>query len=223
MAQTSLTILLAAGEGTRMRSLKPKVLHRIAGLSLLGHVIAAVRRSGRTTLAVVVGADHAAVAEEARRHAPDAEIFTQAERRGTAHAVLAARAALARSPDDVLVIFGDTPFVRPQTLEQLKSRDRRERRSPVLGFRPRDPTGYGRLITVGEKLIAIREDRDASATERAITLCNGGLMALDGRRALAILDRIEDRNAKREFYLTDAVEILPQHGISGGCSRGGGG
>src|SRR6202043_4020272 len=83
----------------------------------------------------------------------------------------------------------------------------------VLGFRPRDPTGYGRLVTVGGKLVAIREDRDASATERAITLCNGGLMALDGRRALAILDRIEDRNAKREFYLTDAVEICHSMGF----------
>ncbi len=209
--RTSLTVVLAAGEGTRMRSLKPKVLHGIAGRSLLGHVIAAVRQAGPTVLAVVVGPDHEAVAAEARKRVPDVEIFIQADRRGTAHAVLAARPALARSPDDVLVIFGDTPFVRPQTLERLRSEIAGGAAVAVLGFRPRDPAGYGRLITAGDKLIAIREDKDASPAERAIALCNGGLMALDGRRALAILDRIEDRNAKREFYLTDAVEIC--HGM----------
>ena len=103
-----------------MRSTRPKVLHAIAGQSLLAHVLDAVRKAGGTKTAVVVGLGADAVAAEAKRVLPDAEIFVQAERRGTAHAVLAAKAAIARAPDDVLVIFGDTPLIRPQTLTRIR-------------------------------------------------------------------------------------------------------
>jgi bifunctional UDP-N-acetylglucosamine pyrophosphorylase/glucosamine-1-phosphate N-acetyltransferase len=205
--RTCLAIVLAAGEGTRMRSARPKVLHTIAGRSLLAHVLEAVRKAGGTMTAVVVGAGGDAVAAEAKRVVPEAEIFVQAERRGTAHAVLAAKAAIARMPDDVLVIFGDTPLIRPQALTRIRGALADGAAVVVLGFRPKDPTGYGRLVLEGNELVAIREEIDASAAERAIGLCNGGLMAFAGPTALAILERIGNDNRRGEYYLTDAIAI----------------
>ena len=205
--RTCLAIVLAAGEGTRMRSARPKVLHAIAGRSLLGHVLDAVREAGGTMTAVVVGPGAEAVAAEAKRILPDADIFVQAERRGTAHAVLAAKAAIARAPDDVLVIFGDTPLIRPETLTRIRKALADGAALVVLGFRAKDPTGYGRLVLEGGELVAIREEADASPAERAIGLCNGGLMAFAGPTALPILERIGNDNRKGEYYLTDAVAI----------------
>ena len=205
--RSCLAIVLAAGEGTRMRSDRPKVLHTIAGRSLLAHVLAAVRAAGGTATAVVVAPGADAVAGDATRALPGAEVFVQAERRGTAHAVLAARAAIARAPDDVLVIFGDTPLIRPQTLTRMRAALAQGAAVVVLGFRPKDPTGYGRLVLDGETLVAIREELDASAAERAIGLCNGGLMAFAGRTALAILEGIGNANRKGEYYLSDAIAI----------------
>ena len=205
--RTCLAIVLAAGEGTRMRSARPKVLHPIAGRSLLAHVLAAVRGAGVNAAAVVVAPGADGVADEARRIMPKAEVFLQAERRGTAHAVLAARAAIARGVDDVLVVFGDTPLISAETLQRLRGAIVHGASIAVLGFRPANPAGYGRLITNGHRLVAIKEERDASDVERQIGLCNGGLMALRGEVALDILDRITDVNKKGEFYLTDAVMI----------------
>jgi len=211
-ARTCLTIVLAAGEGTRMRASRPKVLHAIGGFPLIAHVLAAVRETDGAT-AVVIGPGQDKVAAAATAVMPGARIFVQAERRGTAHAVLAARAALEAGADDVLVAFADTPLVRPDTLARLRAPLGQGKAVAVLGFRPKDPTGYGRLVMDGDTLTAIREEKDASAAERAITLCNAGLMALRGDIALTLLDRIDDRNAKREFYLTDAVAIARQMGL----------
>jgi bifunctional UDP-N-acetylglucosamine pyrophosphorylase/glucosamine-1-phosphate N-acetyltransferase len=211
--RTCLSIVLAAGEGTRMRSAQPKVLHAIGGRSLLAHVLTAVGEAGGTAAAVVVGPGHEAVAAEARRVLPAVEIHVQEERRGTAHAVLMAKSALARGTDDVLVIFGDTPLLSAQTLRRLRGALAKDAAVAVLGFRPADPSGYGRLILQGSQLAAIREDKDASPQERKIGLCNGGLMALAGKHALDILERIGDDNAKREFYLTDAVSIARELGL----------
>jgi bifunctional UDP-N-acetylglucosamine pyrophosphorylase/glucosamine-1-phosphate N-acetyltransferase len=205
--RSCLAIVLAAGEGTRMRSARPKVLHAVAGRSLLAHVLAAVGKSGVTATAVVIGPGQDQVAAAAKRIMPDAAIFEQRERRGTAHAVLAAKSAIERCPDDILVVYGDTPLIRPQTLSRLRAALADRAAVAVLGFRPADPSGYGRLITANDELVAIREDADASASERAIKLSNGGIMALAGKSALAILERIGDHNRKAEFYLTDAVEI----------------
>ena len=211
--RSCLAIVLAAGEGTRMRSARPKVLHAIAGRSLLAHVLDAVAKAGSTTIAVVVGAGGEAVAAEAKRVVPAAEIFVQVERRGTAHAVLAAKPALARKPDDVLVIFGDTPLIRPQTLTRLREGLAQGAAVVVLGFRPRDPAGYGRLLLEGDELVAVREELDASEAERAIDLCNGGLMAFAGSTALAIIERIGNDNRKGEYYLTNAVAIARRMGL----------
>jgi bifunctional UDP-N-acetylglucosamine pyrophosphorylase / glucosamine-1-phosphate N-acetyltransferase len=202
-----LAIVLAAGEGTRIRSSLPKVLHAVAGRSLLAHVLRAVAESKVSATAVVVGPDQEAVAAEAERVIPGAQCYVQRERRGTAHAVLAARPALERKAQDILIVYGDTPLIRAETLNRLRAPLSAGGAVVVLGFRPADPSGYGRLVVEGDKLIAIREEADASEAEKAIGLCNGGIMALAGAHALAILDRIGDNNRKREFYLTDAVEI----------------
>jgi bifunctional UDP-N-acetylglucosamine pyrophosphorylase / glucosamine-1-phosphate N-acetyltransferase len=208
-ARTCLAIVLAAGEGTRMRSARPKVLHAVAGQSLLAHVLTNVLTAigAAGTTAVVVGPGQDEVATEAKRVLPGVAIFVQRERRGTAHAVLAAQAAIGKQPDDILVVYGDTPLIKPETLARLRAPLAKGAAVAVLAFRPADPTGYGRLITSGDELIAIREEADASPRERNIDLCNGGIMALAGKSALAILERIGDHNRKHEFYLTDAVEI----------------
>jgi bifunctional UDP-N-acetylglucosamine pyrophosphorylase/glucosamine-1-phosphate N-acetyltransferase len=212
-SRTCLTIVLAAGEGTRMRSARPKVLHAVGGRSLIAHVLAAVTAAGGRA-AVVVGPGQEAVVRAAKAVMPDVEFYQQHERRGTAHAVLAARDALARGADDVLVAFADTPLITPATFARLRAALAAGTGVAVLGFRPADPTGYGRLIVdAGGKLLAIREEKDASPVERAIRLCNAGLMALAGGTALAILERIGDDNAKREFYLTDAVGIARAMGL----------
>ena len=211
--RTCLSVVLAAGEGTRMHSLKPKVLHAIGGRPLIAHVLAAVEPLDGA-VAVVIGPGHDEVAADVKRAAPSARIFVQTERRGTAHAVLAAREAIVRGADDILILFGDTPLIEPATLARLRAALAKGAAVAVLGFRPVDPTGYGRLVVKDGQLVAIREEKDASAAERAIRLCNAGVMALAGAHALAILDRIDDRNAKHEFYLTDAVAVAREKGLA---------
>jgi bifunctional UDP-N-acetylglucosamine pyrophosphorylase / glucosamine-1-phosphate N-acetyltransferase len=212
MSERTCLIVLAAGEGTRMASRTPKVLHRIGGETLIGHVLAAAAAVNPARIAVVVGPGQTAVAAEARRLAPKAQIFVQKARRGTAHAVLAAQGAIKRG-DDVIVVYGDTPLVRPQTLAAIREA---LNHAPVavLGFRAADPAGYGRLIVEGGKLVAVREEKDASLAERAIRLCNAGIMAFSGKHAVKLLERIRNDNAKREFYLTDAVGIAVEQGLA---------
>jgi len=211
--RTSLTVVLAAGEGTRMRSSLPKVLHPVAGEPLLAHVLEAAPHGEGARLAVVIGPDHQAVADEVKRIRPDAETFVQCERLGTAHAVLAARPAIARGTDDLLVAFGDTPLISASTFERLRAPLKEGAALTVLGFRAADPTGYGRLLMNGRHLTAIREHADAGEDERKVTLCNAGVMAFDGRAALKILDRISNANNKGEYYLVDAVAIARDLGL----------
>jgi bifunctional UDP-N-acetylglucosamine pyrophosphorylase / glucosamine-1-phosphate N-acetyltransferase len=212
--QTStLAVVLAAGQGTRMRSELPKVLHRVANRSMIGHVLAAVKQSVATAASVVVGPDRKDVASEARTIFPDANIHVQSDRLGTAHAVLHAKTDIAAGYDAVVVLYADTPLVRPETIAKLRDAIAGGAAVAALGFEAKDPTGYGRFIVAGDALAAIREHKDASEAERRITLCNAGLMALDGRRALEILDKIGNANAQKEFYLTDAVEIARSMGL----------
>jgi bifunctional UDP-N-acetylglucosamine pyrophosphorylase/glucosamine-1-phosphate N-acetyltransferase len=211
-ARTCLSIVLAAGEGTRMRSSRSKVMHAIGQRPLIWHVLGAVREASGAT-AVVVGPGQDAVTAEVKSVAPLAEIFVQRERRGTAHAVLAAKPAIARGPDDILIVFADTPLVRSETLAQMRALLAAGAAVVVLGFRSSDPSGYGRLVTADGQLLAVREEKDASNDERKIGLCNGGLMALRGDVALSLLEQIDDRNAKQEFYLTDVVASARARGL----------
>src|SRR3712207_3509454 len=206
-SRSCLAIVLAAGEGTRMKSAKPKVLHQVANRSMLGHVLATLAQAGATSTAVVIGPDREDVAKEVQKISAEARIFVQTDRLGTAHAVLSAREALAQQADDVIIAFGDTPLILPETFTKLRAPLAEGAAVVAMGFEAKDPTGYGRFITSGNELLAIREHRDASEAERAITLCNGGLMAIRGDMALTLLDRVENKNAKGEYYLTDIVEI----------------
>ncbi len=213
-ARNCLTIVLAAGEGTRLRSPRPKVLHEIAGKSLLAHVLAAIAALGSSATAVVIGPDQEDVAAEAKRVLPDAALFVQQQRRGTADAVLSARPAIERGLDDIVILYGDTPLIRPETIGRLRAPLAVGAAVAVLGFRATHPAGYGRLVVSGEQLFAIREEADASDGERAIDLCNAGMMALSAKHALAILERIGNGNRKGEYYLTEAVEIARGMGLA---------
>lgn len=211
--RSCLTVILAAGEGTRMKSGTPKVLHRVAGLPMVAHVAKTAVAAGGSDIAVVVGRGGEAVADAARTVASDVSMHEQSERLGTAHAVLAARDAIARGYDDILVVFGDTPLVEPEGLADARARLGEGAAVAVIGFETPDPTGYGRLIEENGGLIAVREEKDASPAERAITYCNAGLMAIAGDRALPLLDAIGNDNAKGEYYLTDIVEIARDRGL----------
>ena len=204
--RTLACLVLAAGKGTRLKSRLPKVLHAVAGRPMIGHVADAVASLSPDRAAIVVGPDMEAVAAAV---APW-DVVVQEHQRGTADAVLAARTLLEGVDGDVLVVFGDTPLITAETLARMVAR-RREADDPavvVLGMRPDDPAQYGRLVLDADGgLQAIVEFADATPEQRSIGLCNGGLMAFDGRRLFDLLDGIGDGNAQSEFYLTDAVSV----------------
>lgn len=197
-----------------MKSALPKVLHKIAGLPLVAHVARAAQGAGAGDLALVVGHGGEKLRAAAEGFAPEAEIFEQKERLGTAHAVLAARPAIERGHDDVLVMFGDTPLIDADALTMARIRLAEGAAVVVLGFRTDNPAGYGRLIERDGRLVAIREDKDASEEERRITFCNSGLMAIAGAHALELLEAVGNANAKGEYYLTDIVEIAGRKGLA---------
>lgn len=203
-------IVLAAGLGTRMKSQLPKVLHPLAGRPLLAHLLDSLSQLSPERVAVVIGPDQETVAKVAAPH----PCVLQAERLGTAHAALQARPEIDGFQGSVLILFGDTPLVTAQTMKKLVERQERSD-SPavvVLGFRPVDPAGYGRLVLDGNGLQRIVEVKDASPEERAIPWCNSGVMAVDGRLLFQLLDKIDNKNAKGEFYLTDLVRLAREQG-----------
>jgi len=208
-------IILAAGEGTRLNSARPKVLHEIAGQAMIRHVIDALRPLDPAETVVVLGRAMEAVAQAV---APLTTAI-QSPPRGTGDAVRAARPALADRNDisDILVLYGDTPLISTETIAALLDARRRapEAAVAVAGFRPADPGPYGRLVLDRDGGLArIVEARDARPAELAIGLCNGGIMAIDARHAFDLVDRIGNDNAKREFYLTDIVAIAQGQGLS---------
>ncbi len=216
MTQSStLAIILAAGKGTRMKSARPKVLHKLAGAPLLAHVLKSVAAAGigRTCLVVAPGME----AVTAAAHALDdkLEIFVQREPLGTADAVNAARSAFDRHRGPVLVLYGDTPLLRPETLAAVAHALDAGADLVIIGFEAADPMGYGRLLFDGKgRLIGIREENDASPAERALTLCNSGIVAFRSAKVLGdLLGRIGNDNTKQEFYLTDAVALAHAQGL----------
>jgi bifunctional UDP-N-acetylglucosamine pyrophosphorylase / glucosamine-1-phosphate N-acetyltransferase len=205
--RTCLAIVLAAGDSTRMKSNKSKVLHPIAGRSMIAHVMAAVAATGIVDAALVVGRNADEVTKAASVEGLSVEAFLQTERLGTGHAVLTARDAIARGYDDILVTYGDVPLVTAAPFLAAREGLAAGNDVVVIGFETAKPTGYGRLIVENGELLAIREEKDATDEERRITRCNSGLMAINGRKALELLSRIGNQNAKGEYYLTDLVEI----------------
>ncbi|WP_275782557.1 bifunctional UDP-N-acetylglucosamine diphosphorylase/glucosamine-1-phosphate N-acetyltransferase GlmU [Pararhizobium gei] len=211
MTRSCLAIILAAGESTRMKSSMSKVLHPVAGRPMIAHVVSSLADAGISSVALVVGRDAEKVAEAAGGSA-EISTFVQTERLGTGHAVLAAREAIAGGYDDILVVFGDTPLITAAPLLAARQALAEGQDVVVIGFQTPEPTGYGRLIVENGELLAIREEKDATPEERRITYCNGGLMAINGARALEFLGHIGNANAKGEYYLTDIVEVVRAKG-----------
>ena len=207
MDRSCLSIILAAGEGTRMKSSLPKVLHKIAGLPLVCHVVQQVQTIGNSDIAVVVGRGADEVSSAVKEFSKTANIYIQKERLGTAHAVLSAREKLAENFDDVLIVFGDTPLIEAQSLQRARDEIAHGADIVVMGFKTENPSGYGRLIEKDGKLQAIVEEKDATTQQKKIKFCNGGVMALSGKLALSLLEQIKNENAKKEYYLTDIVKI----------------
>lgn len=201
-----LTVILAAGEGTRMRSNRAKVLHEVAGLSLLGHVIKTTIEAEATVRLVVIGPERQDVHDAAMNADPDAKIFVQTERLGTAHALNAAREAWEGFAGNVLILFGDTPLMTAQTLQNVHA-GLSDADIVVVGFDAENPHGYGRLLMEGDQLIAIREEKEATDAERKTTYCNSGVMGIKGPVLAKLVDGIKADNASNEFYLTDAIEV----------------
>ena len=203
-------VVLAAGKGTRMKSDLPKVLHRVAGRPMILHLLDTLDDAAVTRRVVVVapGMDSVAAAV-----AP-APVAIQAEALGTGHAALAARDALDGFAGDILVLFGDTPLLRPETVLTMLAARRSGSALVALGFRPADPAEYGRLVVAGDgRLQSIVEYRDASENQRAIGLCNAGVMAVDGAVLFSLLETVRNDNAKAEYYLTDIVAIACARGL----------
>ncbi|WP_372609908.1 bifunctional UDP-N-acetylglucosamine diphosphorylase/glucosamine-1-phosphate N-acetyltransferase GlmU [Aquicoccus sp.] len=206
-------IILAAGQGTRMNSDLPKVLHPVAAAPLLIHAMksGAALAPERTVIVAGVGAREVAAAAQA--FDDTAQVVIQPEQLGTGHAVLCAREALRGATGDVIVLYGDTPFIRPETLQRMtEARARHD--VVVLGFEPADPGRYGRLVMQGEMLERIVEFKDASDEERTITLCNSGVIAASAQTLFDLLDAVTNENASREYYLTDIVAIARDRGLS---------
>jgi len=214
MAQSDLAvIILAAGKGTRMKSKRHKVLHPLGGRPMLHHLMDALAELAPSRKVIVVGAGKEQVAESV---GDEAEIVTQEPQLGTGHAVQVTADRLRGFSGDVLILYGDVPLLSTATLRALIAA-RRGAKKPavvVLGFEPKDAKAYGRLVVSDRgTLEAIVEHKDASAVEKAIGLCNSGIMAVDGGVLFDLLDQLDDNNAAGEFYLTDIVGIARRQGL----------
>lgn len=208
-------IILAAGQGTRMNSDLPKVLHKVAGSPMLHHALQAGQSLDPAKIVVVAGHGADAVSKAALDFAVDAEVVLQTEQKGTGHAVDQAREVLAGFKGNAIVLYGDTPFIRSETLEAMIEA-RQNNDVVVLGFNAKDPGRYGRLILEGERLARITEYKDASEAERAITLCNSGVICAKSEVLFDLIAKIGNDNASGEYYLTDVVEIANASGLSAG-------
>ncbi|MBZ4022390.1 UDP-N-acetylglucosamine diphosphorylase/glucosamine-1-phosphate N-acetyltransferase [Rhodobacter sp. TJ_12] len=195
-------VVLAAGQGTRMNSDLPKVLHQIGGAPLVAHALAAGGRLAPEKSVVVVGHGAEAVAKAVAKFDPEAEIAYQPEQLGTGHAVAQALLQIPSFEGKVVVLYGDTPFIRPETLEALTESTADV---VVLGFEAADPGRYGRLVATGDRLERIVEYKDATEAERAITLCNSGVICCDASLLALLVRELKNDNAAGEYYLTDII------------------
>jgi len=207
-------VILAAGAGTRMRSAIPKPLHAIAGAPMLAHALRAALALAPARLVVVTGHGGAEVAAVARALHPGVAIAEQRPQLGTGHAVRCALPALEGFSGDVLVLYADTPLIAPDTLRAMLAALAAGAAVAALGFEAAAPGGYGRLILDAEGGLArIVEAADATDAERAVTLCNSGVMAFDAARGAAWISALSNENARGEYYLTDLVAAARAGGL----------
>jgi bifunctional UDP-N-acetylglucosamine pyrophosphorylase/glucosamine-1-phosphate N-acetyltransferase len=209
-------IVLAAGQGTRMKSDTPKVLHQVAAAPLLHHALTTAQALDPSRIVLVTGHGAAAVAASALAFNEAVETVVQDPQLGTGHAVAQAAPLLAGAGGEAIVIYADSPLIREDTLRAML--DARARHAVVvLGFQAKDPGRYGRLLTKGDELLAIREFKDASLEERAVTLCNSGVICAETSTLLSLVAQITNQNAAGEYYLTDVVELARKRGLSAGA------
>ena len=205
-------IVLAAGLGTRMNSDLPKVLHPLAGVPMLHHALAAGRALEPSRVVVVTGHGADAVARSARDFDDACDCVVQEPQLGTAHAVAQAAPLLADAAGEAIVLYGDTPFVRPETLKEMLAA-RVDHAVVFLGFIAADPARYGRFVTMDDQLLKIVEYKDATAAERAITLCNSGVVCAEAKTLFRLVASVGNKNASGEYYLTDLVELARAEGL----------
>ena len=206
-------IILAAGKGTRMESDLPKVLHHLAGAPMLLHVMKSSATLEPEQLVIIAGHGADAVSAVARDYNETAQVVLQSEQLGTGHAVSQAKSALADCTGDVIVLYGDTPFVRPETLQALLAA-RKTADIVVLGFQAANAGRYGRLVTQGSAVSRIVEYKDASEQERAITFCNSGVICAKADVLFSLLEAVGNDNASKEYYLTDIVQLANDRNLS---------
>jgi bifunctional UDP-N-acetylglucosamine pyrophosphorylase / glucosamine-1-phosphate N-acetyltransferase len=210
------TIILAAGEGTRMRSARPKVLHEVGGFPIVGHVVRAALAAGANQIGVITAPGHTEVRDMVSRIAPMAQFFEQVERRGTAHAARMARSLLETATGHVAIVYADHPLLSGRNFAAVLDRLDGGMDVSILGFEPKDPTGYGRFITDGERLLAIREHKDASDAERLIGLCNACILTFRAEVFRELIDKVTPNNKQNEFYVTDLVGLANEAGYKVG-------
>ena len=211
-------IVLAAGKGTRMNSDLPKVLHSLGSSPLLHHALQAGQTLDPEHVVVVAGHGAAAVEKAALAFDESIDVVIQAEQLGTGHAVAQAAPLLAGTSGDAIVLYGDTPFVRPQTLQAMLEA-RAHHAVVVLGFEAADPGRYGRLITKANQLERIVEFKDATDEERSITLCNSGVICANTAVIFDLVSKLGNNNASGEYYLTDIVALAKANGHSAGVVK----
>lgn len=214
MADSQLAaVVLAAGQGTRMKSSLHKVLHPIAGKPMISHLLGTLQSLNPARTIIVKGA----MGEQLENAFPDLEFATQTEQLGTGHAVQSAMPLLEGFSGDLLVLYGDVPFTSSAAMQQMIDALKRDNNCGlvVLGFQAKDPAAYGRLVTGQDgALERIVEFKDASEAERTISLCNSGMMLVSGEHAAGWLSALNNDNAAKEYYLTDLVEIARKDGKS---------
>jgi bifunctional UDP-N-acetylglucosamine pyrophosphorylase/glucosamine-1-phosphate N-acetyltransferase len=208
MSRARAAIILAAGRGTRMKSDLPKVLHEVGGRAMLDWAIAAAAKIGAARTIVVTGAQAPLVREYVAKALGADAVAVQDPPLGTAHAVRAAEAALSGFDGDVIILYGDAPFVPVVRLEEMFALRAAQGGIVALAFEAEDPTGYGRVVRAGDgTLERIVEHRDASEAERKNRLCNSGVMCADAKALFKLLAQVKNENAKQEYYLTDVVAL----------------
>lgn len=218
MSRPIALIVLAAGKGTRMQSDRPKVMHHLGQAPLLAHALASAAPLEPEQRVIVTGHAAEEVERFATAHDPDATCVRQEPQLGTGHAVAQAADALAGFEGEALVLYGDTPFIRPETLEQMIAA-RAHHDVVVLGFEAAPDTRYGRLIAQGDDLKRIVEYKEASEAERAITLMNSGVICADRALLMDLVAGLGNDNAAGEYYLTEIIALARAKGLSAGVVR----
>lgn len=207
-------IILAAGRGERMNSETPKVMHKIAGAPMIMHTLRTAKSLDPDRIIVITGYGAEQVEKEISELEPEIDFVRQIEQKGTGHAVKCAEKMLKNFTGNTLILYGDVPFISPDTLELLIEEKESGTDLVVLGFESKQPGNYGRLIIENDQLISIVEAKDATTEQLKITLCNSGVLYTENKILFQLLSNITNENANQEYYLTDIVETAKNQNLS---------